>query len=321
MLKPISLVIFCSATLYLILFFFVSSHAGEPDANGFSGYIMAGGAYSAGEPSLDDASTDKNRRITSLSQSPRKISEPSLVVLGGLNYTFASTETKLSIGTGGGSGLFSISQPVSGLGNFSMGLSYMEDEVWQDPFVTGANRAETDRETKGLVLSWDSVLNSGFNFSYAIDDVDIENDVAGNRNQSLKRDGKRHTVRGGSRLFATETQELSTGILFERSDMTGKSVSCDGYGIELTHVLKKEGWDIETGLSFVYHDYDRVHPEFNKTREENILNLESAYTLHEPFGFKNYFITLFGSYVLSDSNINFYDASSLTGGLGIGYEF
>jgi len=321
MLKSISLVIFCSATLYLILFFFVSAYAGESEQARFSGYILVGGAYSSGDPSLDDASTTKNRRITSLSQSPKKLSEFSLVALGELNYTFASTGTTLSLGSDGGSGLFSISQPFNETGTFSLGLNFMADEVWQDPFIIGTDRAKTDRETKGLILSWDNILNSGFNFSYSVDDIDVENDAAGNRNQNLKRDGKRHTVKGGSCLFATDTQELSTGIIFEQANMDGKSFSYDGYGLELNHIFKGEDWDIETGLSLVYHDYNLPHPEFNKTRKENIFSLESAYTLHDPFGFKNYFITVFGSYARSNSNINFYDDSLLSTGAGVGYSF
>jgi hypothetical protein len=40
-LKPISLIIVCSAIIHLIIFFFVSAHAGEPEAAGFSGHITA----------------------------------------------------------------------------------------------------------------------------------------------------------------------------------------------------------------------------------------------------------------------------------------
>ena len=319
--KPISLIIFCSAIIHLIIFFFVNAHAGEPEAAGFSGRIMVGGAFTTGKPSPDNASADENRRITSLSQSPKNLTETTPVGTGELNYTFASTGTTVSLGTGSGLGAFIISQSTAETGTFSLGLNYMKDEVWQDPFIIGANRTETDRRTKGLALSWDNILNSGFNVSYAFDDVDIENDVAGKRNQNLKRDGKRHTIRGGSLLFATDISELSAGLRYERSDMTGKNFSYDGYGIELTHVLRGEGWDLGTALSVSYHDYDGIHPEFNRAREDRILSLGSSFTLHEPFKLKHYFITLFGSATLNDSTIGFYDESSLTGGLGIGYEF
>jgi Protein of unknown function (DUF2860) len=197
----------------------------------------------------------------------------------------------------------------------------MEDEVWKDPFATGTNRSETDRETKGFIISWDKIMNCNFNLSYTFDDINIDDDSAGNRNPYLKRDGQLHMIKGGSSLITTDTQELSSGIFYERADMSGKSYSYHGYGIELSHVYNGDGWELETGLSIGFHDHDRIHPEFSKAREEKIISLESAYTLHAPFGFKQYFITLFGSATLTDSNIGFYDDSSLTGGLGVGYEF
>ena len=103
--------------------------------------------------------------------------------------------------------------------------------------------------------------------------------------------------------------------------MTGKNFSYDGYGIELTHVLRGGGWDLGTALSVSYHGYDGIHPEFNRDRGDRIFSLGSSFTLHEPLKLKNYFITLFGVALLNDSSICFYDESSLTGGLGIGYEF
>ncbi|MDA8136568.1 MAG: DUF2860 family protein [Desulfobacteraceae bacterium] len=320
-LKPISLIIVCSAIIHLIIFFFVSAHAGEPEADGFSGHLMAGGAFTAGKPSPDNASANQNPRISSLSQFPEHLTEINPVGTGELNFTFAFTGTTVSLVTGSGPSVFVISQPAAETGTFSLGLNYMKDEVWQDPFIIGTNRTETSRRTKGLALSWDNILNSGFNFSYALDDVDIENDLAGKRHQGLKRDGKRHAIKGGSRLFATDTSELSAGVIYERSDMAGKNFSYDGYGIELTHVLRGGGWDLGTAFSVSYHGYDGIHPEFNRDREDRIFILGSAFTLHEPLELKHYFITLFGSAFLNDSSICFYDESSLSGGLGIGYQF
>lgn len=321
MIKPVSFVIFCSATLYLILFYFVSAFAAEPVQSGFSGYVLVGGAYSTGKHSLEDASTDKNRRIRSLAESSSTTGEMSLLAAGGLNYTFESTGTVLSLGPGHGKGTLAVTQPFETAGTFSLGISYQRDEIWQDPFVTRTERRETDRETRGGVFSWDHIMNSGFFLSYAFDIIDVDEDVSGARNVDLKREGKRHTLTLGSLLFENDSQELSGHAVYEDSDMDGKSYSSKGYGIGLAHTLKAGRWDLQTGVSLMIKDYDKTHPEFGKARDENIFAVSSAYTFHEPFGFKNYYVTVFGGYERTDANINFYDASVFSVGAGVGYTF
>lgn len=330
MFKQKPFIMIFSTIFFINLFFNTLSYADEQKEAGFSGFLLIGGSYTGGNPSLDDASTGEsmnsdilkeNQRITSLYQDSKDVSEYSPVVTGNLNYIFASTGTRLSLGSGEGSGLFSISQPLDHIGTFSLGFNYEKFDVWQDPFITGTDRVETDLETTGGIFSWENILDSTFYLNYALDDIKIDNDVAGNRDEDLKRDGRLHTAKAGAQLIATERQSLSSGIVFEYADMTGKSFNYNGYGLELAYVLNGRNWNFETGIFATRREYDRVHPEFNKTREDDICNLGASYRVLNPFGLNNYFIMFFGSYSYANSNIKFYDKSIFTTGAGIGYSF
>lgn len=307
--------------LITILFVSVDTHAEEDDSDGgFSGYIMFGAAYTGSSLALDDPHED-NKIIGSLSSSPRYDSEASPFVVGGINYTFAPTGTTLSLG-GEDLGLdVSVSQYGDFLGDFKLGFSLSNDEVYKDPFLTGRKREVADMDSVNYSFTWSDILRTGITAEYSLQSIDLDNDVAGKRNSKLKRDGNIHYLGLDYAVFETEKHQFGAGVSYELGDFSGKSYSYKAPGAELSYSFLKDKWELETELGFVFKDYDEVHPEFNKTRHENIWSLGTTCTYHQPFNINGVFLNAGIYYSKSDSNIDYYDSNSITTMAGIGYSF
>lgn len=298
---------------------FVSAEENEPKA--FSGYFLFGGIYSNGEMSLDEASDDNKKKIGSLSDSSEDYSLFSPFFMGNLTYNFLSTGTSIGIGSDlGGFGL-TLSQDGGDLGYFTLSGSMGKDEVFKDPYLVGVKRDKTDAETKSFSLSWDEIFGLGMGAQYSFETIDVDDDNSGKKNKKLERDGTIHSLGLNFDLFDNGMHKVSTGLAYEIGDIKGKSNAYKGMGGGFTYLVEGESWDVETELSFLSYDYDESHPVFNKTREDKEGSVSSTFTLYEPFELENWFVQYLVSYTKRDSNIDFYDSSSVSTFCGVGYNF
>ncbi len=319
--KHVNSVLKITSTFILLFFVFTSiSHAQNTKEDGFYGQILLGGEYSTGDLSLDDASESDNKTITSLNQSPKSNSEFYALIMGGIGYHFSSTNIDVSLGMENGFGI-NVQHYAGDLGFFTAGIYYSKEDVWADPFLINSARSETDRKALGYEIGWEMILETPLSLNYNLETIDIENDIAGKRNSRLKREGNIHNINASYGLFENNKHEVMTQLDYTIGDLDGSAMAYKGYGVSLSHIFHGNGWDIETTGSFTKNRYDGIHQKFNKERDDSLYQIESAFTYYNPFGFKNYFVTAFVSYGEKDSNINFYDQSLASTGIGIGYNF
>lgn len=232
----------------------------ESGKNSFSGFIMVGGLYSTGKMALNDAFDSKNKKIGSLSESSKNFYATAPIITGSLSYTIASTGTTVSLGGEGEDFGLSLFQYGGNFGSFTAGASMSEEEVFKDPFITGAKRDKTVAQQFNFNFSWVNIFNRNLSASYSLTTHDPDNDLSGKRNKKLKRDGN-------------------------------------------------------------IHDFDSVHPEFNKTRHEVIGSLGTTYTFNRPFDLENWFLKTHICFCETYSNIDFFDSSAVITFFGVGYGF
>ena len=140
-----------------------------PEEGGFSGRISVGAGWTrtktnmAAKTPLTDLSSD---RINSLFDEPDSESSAMPVFSGELRYTFADTRTQLFLG---GSLIdrlrFDLSQAAgvrqqydeAGIFEGAFLFSGLPTEVWEDPYITGTKREETDRTSTGGRFSWSRI--------------------------------------------------------------------------------------------------------------------------------------------------------------------
>lgn len=202
-------------------------------------------------------------------------------------------------------------------------------QVWQDPYVVGVERQETDRTSRGLRIEYDRILGSGFGLRYTQRETKIDEERSGTVQLGLSaadaallsREGDvKQTVvsyrfpRAGRNLF-----EVRLGLTKE--DLDGKAMSGDQYEAQLTHVYIGERFTLASNLFFATQEYDAVNPVFNRTREDDTWGAGFVLFDRQIFNSKNWLGQATLVYHKQSSNIAFYDASSATFALGAQYRF
>ncbi|MCB9481659.1 MAG: DUF2860 family protein [Desulfobacteraceae bacterium] len=293
----------------------------ESGKNSFSGFIMVGGLYSTGKMALNDAFDSKNKKIGSLSESSKNFYATAPIITGSLSYTIASTGTTVSLGGEGEDFGLSLFQYGGNFGSFTAGASMSEEEVFKDPFITGAKRDKTVAQQFNFNFSWVNIFNRNLSASYSLTTHDPDNDLSGKRNKKLKRDGNIHTFGLGFDVYDKGSNKISVSVSYDFGDISGESYAFKGPGAQISHAFSREKWELETAMVFAVHDFDSVHPEFNKTRHEVIGSIGTTYTLNRPFDLENWFFKTHICFCETYSNIDFYDSSAVITFFGVGYGF
>lgn len=286
-------------------------------ASGFHGDIMIGGMWSSSENRLVPG--DDNKKISSLADNGEKESEMSAMGMGNLNYTtlsgtqlFASFDGAFSTG---------VSWDVEGIANVTLAGVAQINEVWEDPYLTGSDRKETDQTRTGGRLGLDGILGTGLSLDYCMMNIEVDDDLSGKTNPLLKRDGISHVLTTSYAVPLGENNSLTPQIQYEIGDIDGKSNSYDSWGGSLTHTFINKNIMLATTVSAAKAEYDQSHPLFNKIRDEETYGVSSTITWFDPLGYENFFVNVMGSYAKTDSNIDFFDSTDTMAGMGIGYRF
>lgn len=320
-------IIFTHILLALSIPVSVLAEQDEEVQPGFSGTVFMGGGYSSGDLSLEDASEDDNKILSSLDHSPNSSSGGLLMVGGELNYLF-TTGTMITLDLTGASGMnmvgeagFKVTQFTESAGYFSLGSYYSQKDVWKDPFVTGTARTKTDEESISMVLGWEEILNSALSLTYGYEAIEVDDDLSGKRNRLLKRKGAIHRLGVDYVLLTTKNHDLSATVVGELGDIEGGAYTFKGGETALDYTLSGKQWDISTVVYFGLRQFDESHPEFNKEREDNRYGVNATYTLYDPLGMDGVFVSLVVAYDKVDSNISFYDQNIWSVGSGVGFTF
>ncbi len=310
------------ASLFAIAFTSTFVQAQEElDRGGMFGIIMVGGIYQTGKPGLLSTDTRDRKILTSLNDSDKSDSGFQAMIMGEIGYRFDETGTEVSIWVMDAMPGITLAQETEGLGRFSFSGGWGKEEVWKDPYVTGTARQKTDMRVMEFSVAWEDIMKTPFMVGYTLTNVDVDNDLACIRHKDLQRDGNVHTLEVGSLLFTGEKNSVAGNLACVIGDMEGRSNSYTGWHLGLSHMLDMEGWSLETTVGAGKRNYDRAHPDFNRTRDEKEYFIGTNYTLHEPFGMENYFVSVFASHTRVDANIKFFDSDETTTGMAIGYSF
>ena len=162
-----------------------------PKESGFDGFIEP----SVGFMRLEDNMVAEigwieigDDRIDALDDSPDGETSVTFGIDFNLGYTFSGTRTRVFVGTlvedllrYDLSQQLGVMQEAGRLGNFSAGLLFsgVPSTVWEDPYVTGRKRRDTDRTDSGFRLVWDRILRTNFEFQYSWRDIDIDDERSG----------------------------------------------------------------------------------------------------------------------------------------------
>ncbi|MFP4350963.1 MAG: DUF2860 family protein [Desulfococcaceae bacterium] len=171
-----------------------AAQAGDAWKDGWFGDLQIGGGVISARPSGLEVLDDNERRDRLTEESSRE-SEGLPLIGGKIGYGFQKTGTMVSAGGGMEDPWHvSIGRKIGHAGRITLSALYEEEEVWENPYLTGVDRDRTDAESVGYAVNWDNILNTGLSAFAQQMHIDVDQDRIGETEPDLRRDGADTTV-------------------------------------------------------------------------------------------------------------------------------
>lgn len=294
---------------------------GGANQSGLFGTIRLGGGVVNTRPSGLEVLNDNEKR-DDLKGRGSRLSQGLLLLSADIGYTFKQSGTTLmaAINTEGPLSM-ALRHEIVGVGELTFSTLYEKKEVWKNPYLIGTNRSRTDAESLGVAMNWERILSTGARLALKHQQIDIADDLIGQAESMLRRDGTDTTFGLGYSWDLTAGGVVSVDLNHIWLNRDGAGNTGYAYLAEVTHKLGVGRLTFLTHVELKNTDFDEVHPVFNKKRKETAYSFSETITFDAPFGYTHwsvYGVAVFGE---TDANIDFFDSSTLFSGAGIGYRF
>lgn len=258
-----------------------------------------------------------------------------------LTYTFSNMATELFLGSSienmatlDFSSTLGLRQQIGNAGIIELSAlaTPLATEVWEDPYVTGTPREETDRNTDGFRLEWGGILGSGFDVAVSSREVDIDKERSGAalvadatitaaEQGLLDRNGDIDIARIAY-TWGIEDGQLTVGVSAIDHDLDGEAMAYDGTSVEINHsVGLSERTSLVSSLSLGLFDFDKENPIYDEEDEMDTAEVSVVVLVNSPFGYKNWVGNAAFAYAQEDHDINFYDNDVALISLGASRQF
>ena len=317
---------------------------GVPEGTGWSGFAQLSYSYNGIENNevagigIGDYKEFTPETINSVFNGPNEVTEGLPGFNFQLNYTLES-RTQFFVGRElvdavrfDFSQQAGVRQELADKSNISAAylFSGIPTKVWEDPFVEGQKRGKTDRTADGLRLEYGRILGSPVHLQYSYRSIDIDKERSGQflgltaaEQKLLQRDGDQHQARVGYKFDLGSKESLVPELVYTLDDRDGDAVSAETWGVQLTYAKIGERFNLALTGSYDSADYDKRHPIYGKTREDDSWGVGGTLfdkSLLRALG-KDWWATATAAYYEGDSNINFYDSTLWTMAVGMMYRF
>lgn len=232
------------------------------------------------------------------------VTEPPIDEVGGFAFTFGATNN------------------IEGLGILDTAAFFTPfEEAWEDPYVTGSDRVETDTSKYGAKIGLNRIMGSGLRVNLVYMNDDVDNDVIGSTTPELARDGAIYSLNMNYSFYPSKTVEIRPRVSIRKGDYDGDANSFIKYKMEIEARLMFGRVMLIPRAHYSYSEYDEVHPIFNKTRETDGYGLSLMTNYMAPFNLQDWSLMGLLSYSRGESTINFYDTEAITVGGFLNYHF
>lgn len=315
--------------LILLLFMSVNALAQESDSheeNRFSASIEAGAIWINTTDQLFTEQYfmgDTNKETDNLNGPADSFSIIMPMVMFDLRYKFRDTNKEVYLKNPFESSdselTLGMAQTFANKSKLDVAIFYGMGAVWKDPYIIQENRDKSDTNNFGLTIDYD--INTNLNLSYRYNQVDVDQDIIGQRFNDLERDGMIHSTGIGYKVNLDRSNIIIPRFEYTKADMEGESNGYNGCKLEIGYMRMKKDYILSAFVSVDKKDYEENHPIFNETRDDKEYSATAIFTLLNPLGYDKFFTNFIVGYSYSDSNIDFYDKRSYIGGITTGFKF
>ncbi len=312
-----------------------------PETPGWSGMVMGGAGYTDVKSNTvvgNDIIDVGDDTVSSIFDSPQADDTTHPILGLELKYTFAgrsqvflgsSLEDQLTMDFANQIGW---RKQTDTLGTFQLGYLVSEPavEVWEDPYLTGTPREETDRDAEGFRFEWDRVMGSSFGFLAQVREFEIENERSGTSpdldcdlacQALLDRNGDQYVIRAWYRFMLAPNQILQPQIRYREEDREGDAISREFLGAQLSYTYFNESWIFVTNLLFGQSEYDEPNPLYGSRQDADTWAIDGTLLYNLPTASGRW--QLMGTVFVgeSDSDITFHDNELTQAAVGFIYNF
>jgi hypothetical protein len=314
-----------------------------PEEAGLSGYVNFGVSTGSLESNflarLAGIDLDLGQSTINDLDSPDDESITTAALNLNLNYTFSNLKTQVSLGNDLSDFLqfdrstrLAIRHDIDGIGRFQLGLlssAFPQTEVWEDPYLVGESRDETERSSTGARLTWDKILGSQFELKVQSREVELDEErsgeslgLSGAERALLDREGDKVRVEVGY-LFNLDdgNNVIRPSVAFIDNDLDGDAMSQDGYEVAVSYLHKGDGFTWANNLAYTQLDGDEENPIFDEVHDSDQIVFASQMFFPGLFGLENWEPNIAVMYGDLDSDIDFNDASGWLINVAIGRRF
>ncbi|GAA3929888.1 DUF2860 family protein [Litoribacillus peritrichatus] len=315
-----------------------------PKESGFGGFITLGASatqFSSNTVSGTDMGDVAQENIDSLDEGPDSESDVSGFFTGELTYTFAESRTQLFFGN-------SLEDLVRYDFTFQAGarqelagngivygaflFSAIPTSVYADPYQTGVDRDETDRNSNGGRIGWQGIGGSNFGVELSHRTIELDDEESGqafvdggglttDEQDLLNREGSQTNVKLSYIHTLSPGNLLVPAIQYVNFDLDGEAMAGDRVGGELAYIRNTQQYSLIVTMSYSHRNHDEENPIWSEEEEVDNFGGSIVGTYHAPFGWKGWSAVASVAAGESDSDINFYDADIITGSVGMLYRF
>ena len=278
-----------------------------------------------------------NKRIDSLDEKAKKQSAGAFSLPAEVGYMFADQGIYVFLGNrledflrldNGNSLGARMDLDRLGVLEASALFSAMPTEVWEDPFLTGADRQETDRTSAGAQIGLANILGTKFEASLTARSVEVDEERSG-ESLGLSEAERELLVRDGDSVRlellyiwrVNDRNILVPSLNLGTYDADGAAYSRDGVGMQVTHAYHQGRLRVVSNLALRQTSFDEKNPVFDKKQDEDevVVSLTGFYARF--FDVPNLSGMASLLYAKRDSKITFYDADASVASLGLLYTF
>jgi hypothetical protein len=217
-------------------------------------------------------------------------------------------------------------------GTFQLGLLFsgVPVEVFEDPYLAGVKREETDRDSSGLRFEWGSVMGSSFDFLVQARDNDIDNELSGTDpslgcnldcQQLLDRNGEQYVARLTYTFALPGGQLLRPQLRLRREDRDGDAIARDAWAAQLSYVIMRPGWTLVANALYGESEYDEPNPLYGIRQDADTVALDATLLYDLPVKNKRWQLVAGAFWGESDSKIRFHDNKLSQVFVGVMYNF
>jgi len=308
---------------------------------GFSGEItvLVGSSAEKSNFQTDEA------KITDLNSSGKSSSEVLAAPLGTVNYTFGQNNDQQVF--------FGTTQSDVAVGDFALELGYrtefsdgtvasfafmpslMGGETFEDPYLTGSARKETDISGSAFLVQLEEINGTPFSAELGYFSSEVDKEASGSalisassgktitaaEAKTLERDGNGFYGAGSYYNDIEGIGRLTTSINYSSFSADGDAMSYDQYGLELELQKRIDRHAFAVSVEYGMTDYSKSNPIFDKKQSDDQYGAMIIYKYQDIMDWKDWSFVGLAAYENSSSNISFYDQSEYRAAVGLSYEF